>query len=276
MSVDDELVEIDPELLAGLEDRDPDLIRRQLPLWWALTTLWHRAEVDGLERVPDGNVLLVGNHSGGMLMPDALVLMLAWNSFFGVGRPLFSLGHLMITQLPGIAALTRRMGAVPAGPDGARAALQKGSVLVYPGGDREVYRPWSRRNRIDFDGRQGFLRLAHRENVPLVPVVADGSHHTIMVLTDGRRMAERLGLARLARVKVLPVTLGIPFGLGIGGLPPHLPFPTKIRIEVLEPIDVRERFGDEPDWDEAYAYVTSRMQVGLSQLAGKRILSPIR
>ena len=52
---------------------------------------------------------------------------------------------------------------------------------------------------------------------------------------------------------------------------PHIPFPAKIRIAVLPAIDLRELFGDEPDWDEAYGYVTSVMQVALSKLAAKTV-----
>lgn len=281
MVSDDPSAEHGGSLIRGaavdLDARDPELIRRQLPAWWALATLWFRAEVDGLEKVPDGPVLLVGNHSGGLLTPDTVITMLAWNAYFGVDRALYSLAHAMATGVPVLNDLTRRFGAITAGIDAAEAAFERGaSVLVYPGGDREVYRPWSRRHRIDFDGRQGFLRLAHRAGVPIVPVVAEGGHDTMMVLTDGRRLARLLRLERLGRIKVLPVTLGLPFGIAVGGFPPHLPLPAKIRVQVLDPIDLHARFGDEPDWDQAYDFVTSRMQVGLSELASRHVVPPFR
>ena len=53
---------------------------------------------------------------------------------------------------------------------------------------------------------------------------------------------------------------------------PHIPLPAKIRIQVLPPVDLHERFGPDPDWDQAYEYVTSLMQVGLSSLAAKGTL----
>ena len=51
-----------------------------------------------------------------------------------------------------------------------------------------------------------------------------------------------------------------------------MPLPAKIRIQVLDPIDLHARFGDDPDWDAAYDYVTSLMQAGLSTLAAKTML----
>ncbi|MDQ4142670.1 MAG: glycerol acyltransferase, partial [Actinomycetota bacterium] len=69
---------------AELEARDPDFIRYQLPGMWLFSTLYFRAEVSGFDRVPDGPVLFVGNHSGGNMTPDSMVFMLAFNTFFGV------------------------------------------------------------------------------------------------------------------------------------------------------------------------------------------------
>lgn len=245
-------------------------------MFWLIATMYFRAEVEGLERVPDEPVLLVGNHSGGLLTPDSIVTMLAWNGYYPE-RPLYALAHNMATGVPGLGEIAKKFGALTASIEGARQAFARGaSVLVYPGGDREVYRPWTKRRRIDFDGRQGFLKIAHESNVPIVPVVADGGHDTIMVLSDGRKLAKLLRLDKLARIKVLPIALSLPFGITVGGLPGHIPLPTKIRVEVLEPINLRELFGDDPDWDEAYRYVTSRMQVALSGLAAKNTLGPLR
>jgi len=274
-------VEVIPaSMIAGaepdLDARDPEMIRSVLPMFWMIATMYFRAEVRGLERVPEGPVLLVANHSGGTMSPDSIVTILSWNGYFAE-RPLYLLAHNMVTGVPLLGALAKKFGVLTAGLESATLAFARGaSVLVYPGGDREVYRPWSKRHRIDFDGRKGFLKLAHRENVPIVPVVADGGHETIMVLSDGRKLAKLLRFDRIARVKVLPVSLALPFGLSIGGFPPHVPLPTKLRVEYLDPIDLRALFGDEPDWDVAYDYVTSKMQVALSTHAARRTLGPVR
>ncbi len=257
----------------GVEGRDPEFIRRVLPRLWLVFELYFRAEVDGFEHVPDEPVLFVGNHSGGASIPDTWLFLLAHNTYFTVeGRPLVGLGHRVITGAPLLGDLARKLGMVTAGPDRAREVLAQGAnVLVYPGGDVEALRPTRDRNRIVFDGRKGFLKLAHEAGVKIVPVVATGGQETVIVLNDGRRTAKALRFDTLLRIKSVPLTLSIPWGLLPGGLP-HLPLPAKIRMQVLPPIDLQERYGDEPDWDDAYDYVTSTMQVALSSLAARTTL----
>ena len=260
---------------AELDARDPEFIRFQLPGMWLFSTMYFRAEVSGFDRVPDGPVLFVGNHSGGNMTPDSMVFMLAFNTYFGVERPVYALAHSLVTSWPVLGRLAKRWGIVTAGPRAARAALDRGaSVLVYPGGDVDTHRPWTARHEIRFDGRKGFLRIARDAGVPIVPVVAVGGQDTYLPLTDGRRVAELLRLDKIARLKVLPVSLALPWGVNVGDFLGHVPLPAKIRIEVLEPIDVAERFGDDADSDEAYDYVVSRMQESLTALAAGRLLPP--
>jgi len=255
----------------GIQGRDPEFIRKVLPRLWLAFELYFRAEVDGFEHVPDEPVLFVGNHSGGASVPDTWLFLLAYNTYFTVeGRPLVGLAHRVITGAPVIGDLARRFGMVTAGPDRGREVLAEGAnVLVYPGGDVEALRPTRDRNRIMFDGRKGFLKLAHEAGVKIVPVVATGGQETVIVLNDGRKTARALRFDTLLRIKSVPLVLSIPWGI----LPlPNVPLPAKIRMQVLPPIDLRERYGDDPDWDDAYDFVTSTMQVGLSALAARTTL----
>jgi 1-acyl-sn-glycerol-3-phosphate acyltransferase len=262
-------------LEADLEARDPDFIRAQLPGMWLLASIYFRAEVNGLDRIPDeGPVLFVGNHSGGNMTPDTIVFMLAFNTYFGVERPVHALAHALVTSWPGLGGFLKRWGVVTAGHEVARTVLEQGKcVLVYPGGDVETHRPWTARNEIRFDGRKGFISLAREAGVPIVPVVASGGHDTYLPLTDGRRLARALRLDKLARLKVLPVSLALPWGLNVGDFLGHWPLPAKIRMEVLEPIDVAASFGD--DDDAAYGYITDLMQETLVALSASDVLGPV-
>jgi 1-acyl-sn-glycerol-3-phosphate acyltransferase len=141
------------------------------------------------------------------------------------------------------------------------------ALLVYPGGDYEVHRPSWHSARVDFGGRKGFIRLAQQKQVPLVPVVAIGGQETALFLSRGERLARLLGLDRMFRLKVLPISLALPWGLNVGDMLGHVPLPAKITIQVLEPIDVSKM-----DLDEAYELVTTRMQDTLSGLAEERAL----
>ena len=255
-----------------LDARDPEFIRAQLPGMWLLSSLYFRAEVNGLDRIPeDGPVLFVGNHSGGNMTPDSIVFVLAFNTYFGVERAIYALAHALVTSWPLLGRFARRWGIITAGHTAARRALEQGAcVLVYPGGDVETHRAWKARNEIRFDGRKGFLRLAREAGVPLVPVVSSGGQDTYLPLSDGRGLAKALRLDRMFRLKVLPISLALPWGINIGDFLGHLPLPAKIRVEVLDPIDVESAFGE--DDDAAYEYVTGLMQETLTALSAADML----
>jgi 1-acyl-sn-glycerol-3-phosphate acyltransferase len=262
-----------PAIRDDFESRDPDYIREFLPLAWVLASFWFRAEVRGLEKIPaTGPVLLVGNHSGGNVTPDTGVFVLAFSAYFGVERPFYQLAHSLVMAMPGMRWL-RKFGTVVASPQNADRALAKGAaVLVYPGGDYEVHRPSWESAKVDFDGRDGFIRLAHRDNVPLVPVVSIGGQETAFFLSRGEGLARPLRLDRLFRLKVLPISLALPWGLNLGDLLGHLPLPAKITIQVLDPIDVRARFGRRPNWRAAYRDVLATMQTAVDALQAERRL----
>ncbi|HEY5428874.1 MAG TPA: lysophospholipid acyltransferase family protein [Solirubrobacteraceae bacterium] len=258
---------------ADLDERDPDFIRERLPLMWLAASLWYRGEVRGLGNIPDaGPVLLVGNHSGGNMTPDTVVFTLAFNTYFGVERAFFQLTHNLVLSIPGLGSL-RRFGTVAASPGNAHTALASGAaLLVYPGGDYEVHRPFWQRNRVDFNGRKGFIRLALQENVPIVPVVSIGGQETALFLSRGEGLARLLALDRMFRLKVLPISLALPWGVNIGDMLGHIPLPAKITIETLPPIDLEAEFGPDPDVDEIYDHLIRLMQDTLDALAAERRL----
>jgi len=254
-----------------LDERDPDFIRERLPLMWLAATVWYRGEVRGLGNIPDeGPVLLVGNHSGGNMIPDTLLFTLAFSTFFGVERRFYQLAHNLVLALPGLGSL-RKFGTVAASPSNAREALESGAaLLVYPGGDYEVHRPTWERNRVDFGGRKGFIRLALEQDVPMVPVVSIGGQETALFLTRGEGLARLLGLDRMFRLKVLPISLALPWGVNVGDMLGHIPLPAKLTIETLPAIDLREEFGPDPDIDDIYDHLIRLMQETLDALASER------
>ena len=256
---------------ADLDERDPDYIRDLLPGAWLLATLWHRAEVRGLDRIPeDGPVLLVGNHSGGNVAPDTLVFTLAFASYFGVERPFYQLAHNLVLAMPHLSWL-RKFGAVAASRKNTEAAFRAGAaLLVYPGGDFEVHRPSWQSTTVDFGGRTGFARMALDHDVPIVPVVAIGGQETALFLSRGEGLARLLRIDKLFRLKVLPISIALPWGLNVGDMLGHFPLPAKITMQVLEPIDVRERLGPDPSPEVVHDEVVKVMQAALDELAAER------
>ena len=214
-------------------------------------------------------MLLVGNHSGGNMIPDTMVFTVAFSTYFGVERAFYQLAHNLVLSLPGLSWL-RKFGTVAASPGNARKALAAGAaLLVYPGGDYEVHRPSWQGNQVDFGGRTGFLRLALEQDVPIVPVVAIGGQETALFLTRGERLARLLALDRVLAPEGSADLAVASWILNVGDFG-HIPAPAKITIETLPAIDLRAEFGPDPDADEVYDHLMRLMQDTLDALAAER------
>ena len=236
-------------------------------------TRYFTPEVRGLEHVPaEGPALVVGNHNCLFYMPDAWITGLAIVERRGLEHPVHVLAHDFLFPVPGVGGFLRSIGAVPATGGRAEALLREGGIVLdYPGGDWEACRPWRDRHVVDFAGRKGFARLALRAGVPIVPVVAHGSHEAVIVLSRGERLARALGLGAL-RFDVFPIVLG-PLGPSTILTPP-LPLPSSVTVEFLEPI---EWTGLGPGAAEdplvvgrCAAQVLGSMQAALNRLAEER------
>ncbi len=260
----------------GLEprdgERDPEFLRRILPVLDGLLRYFDPV-VDGFDRLPaEGPYMVVGNHSGGVYMPDFWAFLRTWLRERGPDEPIYSLGFDFAFAIPGWGDLARRIGSVPASHEIGGALLDAGHpIIVYPGGDEDDYRPWTERHRVDLHGRMGFVRLALRHGVPVVPVVAHGSHDAIIVLTRGEGLARRLGFHHL-RINVMPIMLGPPWGIAPVQLP-TLPFPAKVTVRVCDPIDwshLGPEAADDPDIvRHCYEEVLGRMQSNLDELVAE-------
>ncbi len=264
-----------PPAADPFELRDPEYIARTLPALRVMADVWFRADVRGLENIPPrGPVLLVGNHSGGTLIADTFIFAQAFYDHFGPEREFFQLAHDLVFKMPGIRAMLTPYGTVPASPENMRRALARSAaLLVYPGGDHETYRASWHSADIDFAHRTGFVRLALKHGVPIVPVVSIGGQETALFLGPGEHIARLLHLHRLLRLDVAPVQIAPPWGVTVLDLPGRLPLPAKISIEVLPPIDLREELGGAyRDPDKGYELVTGRMQDALHQLDEARAL----
>lgn len=263
-----------------LDARDPEALA-DLTLWLEfLYRCYYRVTTDGWEHLaaPDP-MLLVAQHSGGLAAPDVSVLLRDWLRHFGTRRPVYGLMQAEVFRSLRAARQVARYGAIPAEPKAAIAALRRQtSVLVFPGGVRDVFRPYTERHRIQLAGRTGFIKLALRENVPVVPIVAAGAHETFVVLGDAWPLLEALRSRGWPVPEppfadpadnVFPIYLGLPWGVGCGAVP-HLPWPARIRTRVCPPIHF-ERSGREALRDRAYVAacyerVRAQMQAALDEL----------
>ncbi len=248
-----------------LDARDPSLIRSVLPLIHGINAYYLRLHRDGLEHVPRGAALFVANHNGGIFGPDLLCTLGTLWEVLSPDAPLYALAHdFAMRQLVPLGRLLQAFGGIRASPGNAAHALATGAqVLVYPGGDLEAYRPSRLRDRIVLGARTGFVRVAQRAQVPIVPIVTYGAHRSAYILTDGAAIARWLDLHRWGRLERFPVALALPWGLAIGPWIPYLPLPFPIRLRVLPPVAV----GLDDDPDVVRETVRAQMQRALDDLA---------
>jgi 1-acyl-sn-glycerol-3-phosphate acyltransferase len=257
----------------SLDNRDARAVERVVRLIAEPMERYFAAEIVGLENVIEGGAqLFVGNHNGGACAPEMFLFGAAVYRRFGLDALPYGLAHHVVGLFPPFARVLIPVGAVRASTaNAARIFARSRNVLVYPGGDEESMRPSSQRDQIVFAGRKGYVRLALRHGVPIVPVVAFGAHDVFVVLDDGRWLAERLRLDRLLRLKVMPTVLCLPWGITLGPLVPFIPLPARIRIEVLPPVRF-DRQGEAAARDPEYVaacdeHVRNLMQGSLTRMA---------
>jgi 1-acyl-sn-glycerol-3-phosphate acyltransferase len=257
----------------SLDDWDPTWIERQKYFWNPLVDYWFRMEVEGWEHIPESPVLLIGIHSGAPFVWDAWTVGLHWWRRFGEERPLHGTAHDALMAAPLIGDYFRKMGVLPAAPDSIAAALAaERDVALWPGGEVDSLRPWTRRDEAILAGRTGFVRMAIRSGVPIVPIATVGGPDAMPVLATGRRLARLLQLDKVARLKMFPIALSAPWGIG-PALLPEVPLPTKIRTAFQAPIELEgdpERAEDDDYVDAKYEEVRQSIQRGMDALARRR------
>jgi 1-acyl-sn-glycerol-3-phosphate acyltransferase len=257
----------------SLDGVDDDFMKRQKYLWNPLMDYWFRMEMEGWEKLPEPPALLIGIHSGAPFVWDAWTVGIQWWRRFGTSRVLHGTAHDALMAAPLIGDYFRRMGVLPAAPDSISAALAAGhDVALWPGGEIDSLRTWGRRDEAILAGRKGFVRMAINAGVPIVPIATVGGPDSMPVLFSGKRLARALQLDKIARLKMFPISLSAPWGIGPAMLP-ELPLPTKIRTAFQDPIEVDhapERAGDKAYVEEKYEEVRASIQSGMDALARRR------
>lgn len=241
-----------------------------------------RPRLGGTENLPTARpYLLVSNHNAGLGLAELASFAALWAQRFGDTRPLAGFAHPIGFKLWPMTAVNRALGSIPSTYDAAYAALEAGvPILVFPGGDHETFRPVWQANRVDFGGRKGFLRIAARAGVPIVPMGIRGSHYTAPILLRSRPLAWILVLPRLLGIKRWALSVLSVLGAAAVAMSPldawlrvllawmwlaspfiFLPWvPWTIRMQIGVPIEPNELFGPgEPDLDAALGRVEAEI-----------------
>ena len=225
---------------------------------------WFRAEWEGLEKIPRvGGALMVANHAGA-IPSDAPVIM--HGSETEIGRPVYGMADFFFRKLPVVGTMWSRLGGLPAHPDNAYRLLREQAqlTLVFPEGTKGTSKLVGERYQLRRFGRGGFVEIAMRAGVPVIPIAVVGSEESMPIV------ARLPSLARAMGIPYVPITANM-LALGPAGL---APFPAKFRLRVLDPVhfDVepdRERYSRSRIMDESEA-IRERIQNALYDMLRRR------
>ncbi len=227
---------------------------------------WFRAEWEGLEKIPThGGALIVANHAAA-IPSDAPVIMHGIES--ELERPVYGLADQLFKTMPVVGTLWSRLGGVVAHPDNAYRLLreQQQLVLVFPEGSKGPGKHYNQRYRLRRFGRGGFVEIAMRAGVPIVPIAVVGAEESMPIIFKSNAAAKLLGLP------YMPITANmLAFGPLLGGV---AYFPAKFKLRVLDPItfDVppdMERYSKSRIMDESED-IRERIQAALYEMLRDR------
>lgn len=189
---------------------------------------WFRASWEGLEKIPaHGGALLVANHAAA-IPSDAPVIIHGIET--ELKRPVYALADFLFRQTPVVGTIWSRVGGVAAHPDNAYRLLreQKELVLVFPEGTKGTAKTYGSRYRLRRFGRGGFVEIAMRAGVPVIPIAVVGAEESMPTLWKSPALAKLFGLP------YFPVTANMLLLGPVLGLVGY--FPAKFKLRVLDPV----------------------------------------
>jgi len=257
---------LDPD---AVQSQNREFVKLAVPAI-KLLSKYFRAEVHGIEKLPEGKALVVGNHNAGITFLSPFFFGVAWFERADEEETMHALAHDAMVALPVVGNLLMALGAIRASHDAANQAFEMGhKILVFPGGNYEAFRTWRNRNKVDFGPKTGYIRLALKNRVPIVPVLFYGDHESFIILRRGARLARITGMRKYLRSESFPLFLALPWGIGFGPIF-HLPLPAKTIVEVGEPISL-DTYGDEVLQDkEKLAEISDMVQGRIQEMMDRR------
>lgn len=223
----------------------------------------YRPYVDGLHTLPrDGRFLLVGNHTA---LGMAEVFLTAYFVHRELGVRVRPLAERSLAAIGGLHGdLLAAFGGVVGHPETAAELMRHGeTVLVFPGGGREIPKFKGEEYHLKWQGRSGFARAAIANGYPIVPVGLVGGDDVYRSLTTRDSLIGRLSQCASSRLTGR-ADMAMPPVRGIG--PTLIPRPQRMYLRFGAPIETT-RPADQParSWEAA---VKERTQSALETILG--------
>jgi 1-acyl-sn-glycerol-3-phosphate acyltransferase len=246
----------------GRSERMRELVRR---VYAPIYDSWFRVEWEHFDRIPtEGGALIVANHAAAV-PSDAPVIMHGIET--RLGRPVYGLADHYFRSIPVVGTLWARNGGVVAQPDNAYRLLREQNqlVMVFPEGTKGPSKTYNERYRLRRFGRGGYVEIAMRAGVPIIPIAVVGAEESMPILTRVPALSKVLG------TPYFPITANM---LAFGPLGGLAYFPAKFKLRVLEPVtfDVppdQARYSRSRIMDESEA-IRQRIQEALYDMLQRR------
>ena len=207
--------------------------RLPLKTWlatWRFWQLYHRYTVEGFEHIDvDTSMLIAGYHARGLAFD---MCMLTARIHDELGYLPHGIVHRGSEKVAAMKWMFDRLGFVTDDGAAIREAVRRGEhIVVTPGAEREGMRSFRDRGRVNWGNRMGYLKLAIRHRLPIVPVAAAGADYTYFGVYDAHALGQRLGV---------PGQWDFALWLGLGPFGPYPfspPFPVRLHQIIGEPIE---------------------------------------
>lgn len=275
-------------------ERNPKYIEEILRRWRPILRYVFRVESHGIELLAPASYVFVSNHNIGAAI-EIMALLNLWQSSFE-HLAIYGLAHPFVFKLPRYREYFYKIGGIPATYEAAYQALSSAaSIIVFPGGNWEVLRPFHQRHRCDLGQHKGWARIALKTNLKVVPISISGSHSVNPVLVRSRWLCSILVIPRLVGLKYFPVTLsqlvwaalayvavGWLLPVWVAGCaafaafvatPLYPVWPARIRIRFGTPIDLAALTSgirnEEAALQKCYDRVSEEIQMGMNELRQK-------
>jgi 1-acyl-sn-glycerol-3-phosphate acyltransferase len=173
-------------------------------------------KVYGIDNLPERGALLVGNHTLIGLLDAPLLCAELWER----GIAVRILGNHAHFKLPRWRDLLQSVGVVPGSPAVAEELMRRGeTLLVFPGGGREVAKRKGEKYQLLWENRMGFARLAVRHGYPIVPFATVGAEDALDVLVDNDSPVLKPATRLFERLSGSPDLFPIVRGIGPTPIP---------------------------------------------------------
>jgi 1-acyl-sn-glycerol-3-phosphate acyltransferase len=216
---------------------DPNYAQTMMLLMTLIYRHYFRVETRGIDRIPAGRVLLIGNHAGNTFAWDGAMLGTSLLLECDPPRMVRGMAEYYLPTIPFFNIFMNRVGSVVGTPANCVHLLeQEEAIMVFPEGARGFVKTYAKRYELQRFGL-GFMRLALETGTPIVPVGVVGNEE------QSPGLANVPWLGRLIGSPAFPITPFFPW-LGLAGM---LPLPVKFRLHFGAPL----RFEGDPSEEDA-------------------------